>query len=145
MYFNDYDDYMRNALGYNRNEYNNSYSGDTYSCCNSTEDRAMSEMEKMYPDIYKKINPMVCRMCQNISMPVSPETLEQMTDQIYTSINADDINIFNINVETRDTNQPKQVNNRQIESKDIKQETKDSRTYQESRSSSRTIVQKINI
>lgn len=134
MYFNDYDDYMRNVLGYNRNEYNNPCYGDTYNCYKRTDDRVMCEMEEMYPEIYKRINPIVCRMCQNVSMPISPETLEQMTDQIYTSINADDINVYNINIETRDTNQAKQVNNRQIDSKDIKQETRDSKTYQESRS-----------
>lgn len=130
MYYNDYEDYMRNVLGYNN--YNNNDS--TYGCdncygmnynnannncigCNcgaiprnqmnnmnsfSNRDNQASNIEQMYPEIYKIINPMVCRMCDNNTQPISEYMIEQMTDDIYDNVvNRVEIqNVINLNIGT---------------------------------------------
>lgn len=99
MYYNDYEDYMRTVLGYNNTNDN------TYGCnCNSylNRDTSASNIEQMYPEIYKIINPMVCRMCDNNTQPISEYMIEQMTDDIYDNVvNRVEIqNVINLNIGT---------------------------------------------
>lgn len=133
MYYNDYEDYMRNALGYsNANEstyqryddnccgmsYNNAnYNGMNYNNMNYDNipynDMSVNQfqnrndsatIERMYPEIYRVINPMVCRMCDNNSQPVTEYLVEQMTDDIYDNVvNRVEIqNVINLNIGTRE-------------------------------------------
>ena len=122
MYYNDYEDYMRNVLGYNNANDN------TYGCnCGydmndmylyNNRNNSNSSIEQMYPEIYKIINPMVCRMCDNNTQPVSEYLIEQMTDDIYDNVvNRVEIqNVINLNIGTRETdveiNTNREENNR---------------------------------
>lgn len=112
MYYNDYEDYMRNVLGYdNTNDntygcscnYNYNYN-DIYGNQYLNRNNSTSNIEQMYPEIYKIINPMVCRMCDNNMQPVSEYLIEQMTDDIYDNVvNRVEIqNVINLNIGTRD-------------------------------------------
>ena len=94
MYYNDYEDYMRNVLGYN-NMRDNTYSY-------FSRDTSNSNIEQMYPEIYKIINPMVCRACDNNTQPISEYMVEQMTDDIYDNVvNRVEIqNVINLNIGT---------------------------------------------
>ena len=94
MYYNDYEDYMRNVLGYNNIRDN------TYSYFNR--DTSNSNIEQMYPEIYKIINPMVCRACDTNTQPISEYMVEQMTDDIYDNVvNRVEIqNVINLNIGT---------------------------------------------
>ena len=96
MYYNDYEDYMRNILGYS------GINSNTY----DFQDRAnsASNIEQMYPEIYKVINPMVCKMCDSNTQPVTEYLIEQMTDDIYDNVvNRIEIqNVINVNIGTRD-------------------------------------------
>lgn len=94
MYYNDYEDYMRNVLGYNNMRDN------TYSYFNR--DTSNSNIEQMYPEIYKIINPMVCRACDTNTQPISEYMVEQMTDDIYDNVvNRVEIqNVINLNIGT---------------------------------------------
>ena len=58
----------------------------------------------MYPDIYKIINPMVCRACDNNTQPVTEYLIEQMTDDIYdNAVKRFEVrNVINLNIETRE-------------------------------------------
>lgn len=93
MLYNDYEDYMRSVLGYcdtncynqferfpytNMNTYQAQYEMDNFNNCNTCNDN----LEKMYPDIYKTLNPMVCEMCNNINQQITEEVLEKMIDEI---------------------------------------------------------------
>ena len=109
MFYNDYEDYMRNVLGYtgmNTNtyqQYDNNYNNmqfDTYQVRNE-----LYDIERMYPEIYRIINPMVCTACNNNNQPVNEQMLEQMTNDIYDNVvNRVEIqNIVNLNIETRET------------------------------------------
>ncbi len=139
MYYNDYEDYMRNVLGYqNANDgtyqrYDNSCCGMSCNNCNYNDinysnmgynnmpygsNMSMNQMgqfedrndsatiEQMYPEIYRIINPMVCRMCDNNNQPVTEYMIEQMTDDIYDNVvNRVEIqNVVNLNIGTRDSN-----------------------------------------
>ncbi len=134
MYYNDYDDYMRNILGYSNSndntyqgysnnfdtmDYNMMYNPMNYN--NSNYDNMMcgcsqmnqfqnrnsvtpvGQIEKMYPEIYNIINPMVCKMCDDNIQPISEKLIDQMTDDIYDKVaNRIEVqNVININVETR--------------------------------------------
>lgn len=139
MYYNDYEDYMRNVLGYsnpnnstyqnfsnNYNmDYNMNYSNMNYDrmncnnpnydnmmCCNMPTNQfqnrnnstSENQIEQMYPEIYKIINPMVCQKCDNNTQPVTEYLIDQMTNEIYDNVvNRVEIqNVININVETRE-------------------------------------------
>lgn len=125
MYYNDYENYMRNVLGYS-NMNNNTYQqyDSNYSNYNNYNNMQMNQyqtrnntldIEKMYPEIYRIINPIVCRMCDNNNQPISESLIEQMTNEIYDNvINRIEIqNVINLNVNTRecvDTNANTNVN-----------------------------------
>lgn len=112
MYYNDYEDYMRSVLGYsnsNENTYCNScnygmnYNDMDYNNSNYR-DTTDSNIERMYPEIYKIINPMVCRICDNNTEPVTEYLIEQMTDDIYDNVvNRVEVqNVINLNIGTRE-------------------------------------------
>lgn len=115
MYYNDYEDYMRSVLGYsNTNEntycsncnYGMNYNDMDYNNI-SYRDTATSNIEHMYPEIYKLINPMVCRMCDNNTEPVTEYLIEQMTDDIYDNVvNRVEVqNVINLNIGTREVDE----------------------------------------
>lgn len=137
MSYNYYEEYMREVLGYNGN-YNtcnmcnngiNSYimpnSMQTNTNTNLGSNVPLNEyhinsiipnIEKMYPEIYKTINPMVCKMCDENTEQITEDLISQMTDKIYNTIisNIEADNIININIETRgeeisDTKEPKRT------------------------------------
>ncbi len=115
MYYNNYEDYMRNVLGYS-NMNNNTYQqyDSNYSNYNNYNNMQMNQfqirndvtdIEKMYPEIYRIINPMVCKMCDNNNQPISESLIEQMTNEIYDNVvNRVEIqNVINLNVNTRES------------------------------------------
>lgn len=89
----DYEEYMRNVLGYNQvpnniyaNTYNDYYYDTQYVGATQINNDRLTDM---YPEIYRIIYPMVCRVCtQNGQRDLSKETIESMTDEIYRNIEA---------------------------------------------------------
>lgn len=93
MYYQNYEDYMRSILGYPiRQNYM-----DTYESCNSCiptdytiqTPRYSEEIMDLYPEIYKILNPMVCKICEANTKPINRELIEKMTDEIYLNIESD--------------------------------------------------------
>lgn len=94
-----YEEYMRSVLGYsvptNANIYSNMYdknyemSGNyNYVMPNMQEMQQGQEniidLSEFYPEIYKLLNPMVCKICdKNSQREMTKELLEQMTNEIY--------------------------------------------------------------
>lgn len=105
MYYSNYEDYMRMVLGYppeNSNTYS-MYENNCYSMPinnSNTMTNNIEEIESLYPEIYRTINPMVCQMCDNNTEPISKELVEQMTERIYTTVEGNINTTININVET---------------------------------------------
>lgn len=88
MYYQNYEDYMRSVLGYpvrSQDTYRTSASKEVdYS---SIRNQNLSELEEYYPDIYKELNPLVCKVCsKNRSENINKEILESMVDEVYGNI-----------------------------------------------------------
>lgn len=110
MNYENYEDYMRNVLGYSTNmNYSNM-------CMNNQTPYqniylAPNSLERMYPDTYRIVYPMVVSACNMVNMPITEEMLDRMTDDIYDKAIADSrINIdINIEVESREDNDSRQL------------------------------------
>lgn len=96
---NSYQDYMRNILGYNLNnvmnncfEINNAYETELIDIYNQN----IPNLLECYPEIYKIVYPMVCKACMNISVNISPELIDTITEDIY-------INLENVEIEENRT------------------------------------------
>ena len=107
MYNQTYEDYIRSILGY-PNQMDNTYSTNTREnvYMQSMSDVNSDEIEQFYPEIYKIVYPMVCKVCNNNTRPITKELIESMTNDIYFSIESDNEIGLNItlvnNVRTSD-------------------------------------------
>ena len=86
-------------------------------------------LEQMYPEVYKLINPMVCRMCDNNNQPVTEYMVEQMTDDIYDNVvNRVEIqNVINVNIGTR--NEDNRNENNKSEADNTKENSSENKNY----------------
>lgn len=50
----------------------------------------ISKYEILYPDIYKKIYPMVCKRCLNVQEDITKELLESIANEIYETVEKDE-------------------------------------------------------
>ena len=111
MYYQNYEDYISSILGYpvqNNMGCSLRYNTDqtnTYSNANieylTSMPRYSNEILDLYPEIYKIVNPMVCKICEANTKPITSELIEQMTDEIYLNLESDtniDDEIINIRV-----------------------------------------------
>lgn len=97
MYYQNYENYMRAILGQPiqmpQNDGYNTYPN--YSNSNTQYEylpempRYSDEILALYPDIYKIVNPMVCKICEANTKPITRELIEQMTDEIYLNLESD--------------------------------------------------------
>ena len=117
MYYQNYEDYMRSILGYpvQTNTYNNylNTSPMQYEYIN-TGTEYNDEINNLYPEIYKLLEPMICKICEANTKSISKELLEQMTDEIYLNIESDtninDENIVNIRVNAQGNSNTEEIN-----------------------------------
>ena len=94
MNYQDYDEYIRNLIGYPTMQ--KSISPYTNMDLNS------DDLERMYPEVYRVVYPMVCFACDNIRTPVTEPMLDTMADDIYDRVEADGRINIDISVEVRD-------------------------------------------
>ena len=120
MDYQSYDDYMRNTLGFSSM---NSPMGMQGTSCpnmncqnmcitpysNMSSNQMMwqdssCDLERMYPDSYRVVYPMVVSTCRNVSMPVTEDMIDRITDDIYDRAVADGrINVdISVELETRE-------------------------------------------
>lgn len=86
MYYQNYEDYMRSVLGYP----NINYPEPTYSSFENDYDEETTEEQDLYPEIYRIVNPMVCKICEEkANMPITKELVDEMTNTIYVNIEAE--------------------------------------------------------
>lgn len=119
MYNQNYDEYMRSVLGYNipygETMYpQDMYQGDYYSQPQMENVRKNEELETYYPDIYKMVHPMVCKICNNAPMNITEEVIENMTNEIYINIEGAE--------STQETNTVQNRNNQ--DTKNVKEQDK---------------------
>lgn len=106
MNYQYYDENMANSMGYSNmympmNQPMNPIMSQTmpqFSNINTYTD----DLERLYPETYRVIYPMVCLACDNLRTPLTEQTIDMMTDNIYDRVEADG----RINIDP-----PSQVNN----------------------------------
>lgn len=109
MYNETYEDYIRSILGYPN--YGATYQQQPMAA-NYERNDLNPEIENCYPEIYKVVYPMICKACSNNNRPITPDLVDELTNEIYLSIENDNeinvtINLTNEvggNVENRTTN-----------------------------------------
>ena len=86
MYYQSYEDYIKNILGYPVQTTNSLYSNNTYNHMVNSMPNYNKDILDLYPEIYKIVNPMVCKICETNTKPITEELVEQMTDEIYLNL-----------------------------------------------------------
>lgn len=120
MDYQSYEDYMRNTLNYSGMGSPMGMQGTScpnmncqnmcitpYSNMGSNQmmwQDSSCDLERMYPDSYRVVYPMVVSTCRNVSMPVTEDMIDRMTDDIYDRAVADGrINVdISVELETRE-------------------------------------------
>ena len=46
--------------------------------------------ENLYPEIYRIVYPMICKICNGNTRPITEELVNEMTDNIYNNIESED-------------------------------------------------------
>lgn len=117
MYYQNYEDYMRQVLGYPINDPN------IYETYDYRNDQASQDTySEYYPDIYRLVYPMVCKVCETNTQPITKELIEKMTDEVYMAIE-DTSTTVNIRV-----NAPKAEENRTMNSNANRNNSEEIRT-----------------
>lgn len=123
LYQNTYDPMLRNTNCYNQiddfeqynYEQNSFYEPIPYDNFSNYSTRNLaSDLENLYPEIYKIVYPMIQKACSHNNKPVDENLIDDMTDDIYSNIEADNIINLNINVENNrnESATSKEKNNR---------------------------------
>ena len=107
MYNNVYQEYINNMIGVstpkpvnfeNSFEYNTNY-----------RNQDVMNLEKLYPDLYKLLYPMIQKACMKNTKPLTEAVLEEMTAEIYSNfVSKEDGTFLNINLtnEVRSASKP---------------------------------------
>ena len=88
MYENEYEEYMRAVLGYPQME--NTYCNRPYFPYSNEKVSDENQINKLYPEIYILLKPMVAKVCNNYrSYSIDESLLETMTMEIYGNIESE--------------------------------------------------------
>lgn len=102
MYQNEsIDDYIRSILGYpnNGNMYMDNNQMDYSTMDQQTQQE--QELENCYPDIYRKVYPLINNRCSRISEPITSEMIDNIADEIYSAVEV--TNEVNLNINLQNT------------------------------------------
>ena len=92
MDYQNYEEYMRSILGYSPySERNYTYTNEQEDMYSYADEMAVmqptQDLTPFYPEIYRIIYPMICKVCNiNSGRELTKELLEQMTDEIYKNV-----------------------------------------------------------
>jgi len=128
MYYQNYEDYMRQVLGYPMNDpsiyenqnyglYGNTYVDNSYGMNFNDE-----EISNLYPQSFHLLNPYICRVCDSNNEPITKELIDRMTDEVYSSIERSNI-IINLGVQQIGDNTISANNNSVQNSSDLNNRT----------------------
>lgn len=105
MYYQNYEDYMRQVLGYPINDPNIYETYDyrnenTYLSNQIQNNLTEAEIKALYPDSYNVIYPLVCKACEANNEPISKSVVDKMTDDVYKLVERNET-VVNIKIETQ--------------------------------------------
>ena len=121
MYYQNYEDYMRNVLGYSIEPsmptYDRNY--EMYLPFSSNIQQVSpintGEMEQWYPECYRIIQPIVENTCENCHEEITKDMIDKLTEDVYQKVCFNATLVQYINGEDRSS--VKEENNRNIEKK----------------------------
>ncbi len=136
MYYQSYEDYMRQVLGYPVNApnvyeaynfRNNQNFQDTY-CLENQVNSSMTdeEIKGCYPEIYNLVYPMVCKVCETNTQQITKELIEKMTDEVYSAIE-DTSTVVNVRVNTTKTETNNNASQKRVDREQVRQDNRVSR------------------
>lgn len=108
MYYQNYEDYMRSVLGYPVGTTYDNYVIENRNYTVNYQNN--SELESMYPEIYKKINPVVCEVCERSKEPITKEVIENMVEEVYQKIDINNEIYLKINIDNNSAQKEIQQN-----------------------------------
>lgn len=129
-----YDEYMQNYLGFQGNEYPNTYEQsmqfNPFNCTNpngcrgcnyfNSQSRAYNaqnvNIENFYPEIYKIVYPMVKKACYDHYGMINEDTINKIVNDIYSNLTTNERIELNINL----------TNEVRVDSKEVKPEDESS-------------------
>ena len=89
MDYQNYEEYMRSVLGYSPigNIYTDTYDGRNDYYYDMPDNILNRNLDMYYPEIYKIVYPMVCKICnQNMNREITEDMIDNMTDEIYRNV-----------------------------------------------------------
>ena len=105
MYYQNYEDYMRQVLGYPINDPNiyetyNYSNENTYSSNRVQNNLTEAEIKALYPESYNIIYPLVCKACEANNEPISKSVVDKMADDVYKLVERNET-VVNIKIEAQ--------------------------------------------
>ena len=139
-----YEEYMQNLLGMQMNPFRNTYEqmGNNSGCCMEMDTSSQygympnssfmmnnsEDLEDMYPEIYRIVYPMVRKACMQNTRPVTRELVDQMTQDIYSNIEAD--NVVNLNIHIDNSTNSRGDTQEKTEAENVKVENRQAENRQ---------------
>lgn len=111
MYYQNYEDYMQSILGY-KPQCPNIYN--TNNCVQYCNNNCLSyqdenQLEELFPEIYKILNPIVIESCDEYSGDINIENIEKIENNIYKKIENNKEIILKINININNRNDDRQI------------------------------------
>ena len=111
MYGSNYDDYIRQVLGYSNYKVNDKKEENK----KKENDEERIQISKYYPDIYNVVYPMINKRCKEVNSDINESLLEDLVDEIYYELEGDDEDDedikINVNIkENKDSKKTKDIN-----------------------------------
>ena len=79
------------------------------------------DIEELYPEIYKIVYPMICKICNNPPARITEEVIENMTNEIYINIESQEMTQTTVKVQTRNVDS-KNVNTKELKTEETRQQ-----------------------
>lgn len=86
MYNSNYEEYMQNVLGYNIRPQNTYQMPENIYEMQRGSSYENMDLENLYPDIYRMIQPMVQKVCMRATGVINEEIIRSMTDEVYNAM-----------------------------------------------------------
>ena len=115
MYNSNYEEYMQNVLGYSLRPQNTyQLPEDIYEMQRNNSYENM-DLEGLYPDIYRMIQPMVQKVCMRATGVINEELINSMTDEVYNAMSGDTRSSNDIKKNSNDVRTNNSQNIRRVE------------------------------
>lgn len=86
MYNSNYEEYMQNVLGYNIRPQNTYQMPENIYEMQRGSSYENMDLENLYPDIYRMLQPMVQKVCMRATGVINEEMISSMTDEVYNAM-----------------------------------------------------------